>query len=425
MSQPTQRLPYTTILICGTAVAFDGYDLIAYGTTLTELATEWNLTKPQSGLIGSSALIGMLFGAIIGGTLAPRFERKHVFIASVTWFSIFMFLCAFATNPILFATLRLLNGLGLGALLPIAAAITQEAAPQAKKNLAYVTMQSGYPIGGVAASLTAMWILQHHSWHGMYLIGILPLVTIIPAAMYYLPNTGHQPAKHAATRGLRLIFAPGYRRSTVVFWMMSYSSLLFVYGANTWLPSLMRENGHTNTSALNFLLAFNVGGIVGGLIGGWACDRFSAPRVVSLSFVLGAAAVASFATHADSALLLVLATLAGYGAIGTQTLINSWATRFYPEAARTTGVGWVLGIGRIGGIVGPYLTGVFIVFTAGGAGAFLLFAAIACVGACLALLVKSGGAAPVYDPEMGEQNHDSPRTLTVNVEEFPQGFQTT
>ncbi|MHA6556282.1 MFS transporter [Corynebacterium pyruviciproducens] len=387
----THRLPFATMLICGSAVAYDGYDLITYGATLREISAEWALTKPESGLIGSVALIGMFFGAIIGGSIAPRFERKHVFIGCVFWFSIFMFACAFAHGPVVFAILRFLNGFGLGALLPIAAAITQESAPEGKKNLAYVSMQSGYPLGGVAASLVAMWVLAHYSWHWMYLIGALPLVTIIPAAMAWLPNTGHQPSR--AGDGLRIVFAPQYRRSTVVFWIMSFSSLLFVYGANTWLPSLMRESGHSTTSALGFLLAFNAGGIVGGLVGGWACDHWQPTRIVSVSFLVGALAVALFTTGTNTLLSLGLAALAGYGAVGTQTLINSWATRFYPAAARTTGVGWVLGMGRIGGIIGPYLTGVLIVITSGGTSAFLLFSGIACVGACLAFLVKNQAAA--------------------------------
>ena len=394
MPTQTQKMPYATMLICGSAVAFDGYDLIAYGTTLRELGAEWALTKPQSGLIGSAALVGMFLGAIIGGSIAPRFERKHVFIGCTAWFSLFMFACAFAHDPIVFALFRFFNGLGLGALLPVAAAITQESAPEGKKNLAYVTMQSGFPLGGVAASLVAMWVLTHHSWHWMYLIGVLPLFTIIPAAIAWLPTTGHQPSRTGASDGLRIIFAPQYRRSTIVFWIMSFSSLLFVYGANTWLPSLMRESGHSTTSAMGFLLAFNAGGIIGGLIGGWACDRWRPARIVSFSFVVGAIAVAAFTLETNTVLSLGLAALAGYGAVGTQTLLNSWATRFYPTAARTTGVGWVLGIGRIGGIIGPYLTGVLIVITAGGTSAFLLFAGIACIGACLAFLVKTNTTTP-------------------------------
>jgi len=98
--------------------------------------------------------------------------------------------------------------------------------------------------------------------------------------------------------------------------------------------------------------------------------------------------VLCFASVDTNALLLTLAAFAGYGAVATQTLINGWVTRSYPGAARTTGVGWSLGIGRIGGIVGPSVTGWIVSTTGGGTAAFVLFAAIGVVGAILAFTVK-------------------------------------
>ncbi|AWT27199.1 Gentisate transporter [Corynebacterium provencense] len=391
----TDRLPYGVMAVCGTAIAFDGYDIVVYGTTLSKLREEWGLSSGTAGLVGSSALVGMFVGAILVGTFAARWGRRRAFLGCVTWFSVLMILCAAAPGPEVFAVVRFLAGIGLGGVMPLAAALTTEFSPVRRRAVAYVIMQSGYPVGGVAAALLAKWVVPAFSWHWMYLIAALPLVTVLPAARRWLPESREVPAgtpaehrRHAARDGLRIIFSPTFRATTVLFWAMSFCSLLFVYGANTWLPTLMQDAGRGFSSSLNFLLYFNLGAIVGGVAAGVAADRWGSKIVVTASFLVGAAAVLCFAGADSTALLLILAAFAGYGAVATQTLINGWVTRSYPATARTTGVGWSLGIGRIGGIVGPSVTGAIVSATGGGTAAFLLFAAVGVIGALLAAAVN-------------------------------------
>lgn len=393
------RLPVGVMAICGTAIAFDGYDIVVYGTTLSKLREEWGLTSGQAGNVGSAALVGMFLGALVVGTFASRWGRKRTFLACVTWFSALMVLCAAAPGPELFALVRFLAGIGLGGVMPLAAAFTTEFSPRDRSAVAYVIMQSGYPVGGVAASLLAKWIIPELSWHWMYLVAALPLVTVLPAAWKWLPESVEEKAVAASSStrgqrrsssrdGLRALFAPGMRSTTVMFWVMSFCSLLFVYGANTWLPTLMQDAGRGFSSSLNFLLCFNLGAIVGGIAAGVAADRWGSKIVVTASFLSGAVAVLCFAGADGTMLLLILAAVAGYGAVATQTLINGWVTRSYPAEARTTGVGWSLGIGRLGGIVGPSVTGWIVSATSGGTAAFLLFAAVGVIGAVVAGSVR-------------------------------------
>ncbi|MGO1286159.1 MAG: MFS transporter [Brachybacterium sp.] len=423
-------MPYAVMAICGGAIAFDGYDLVVYGATLSSLREEWNLDPATAGLLGSVPLIGMLLGAMLVGSAAARFGRRTMFLATVAFFSALMAITAAASGPELFALLRFFAGLGLGGVMPLAAALTTEFAPPGRRNLSYVIMQSGYPVGGVVASVLAMALLPVTDWRIMYLLGALPLILILPFAWRLLPESeeyldarrggsaavatrkdrsGDGPASGVRTAsedsestpsdarstgrspvlaGIAALFAPGYKSATVLFWTMSFCSLLFVYGINTWLPTLMLDAGYALSSSLRFLLAFNAGAIVGGIAGGWAADRWTPKRVVVVSFVLGAAAVLGFTSVPAEALLLVLAAIAGYGAVGTQTLINGWVTRSYPPHARTTGIGWSLGVGRLGGITGPTVTGLIVAATGAGAGAFWLFAAVGVIGAALASGVR-------------------------------------
>lgn len=384
------RRPWTVGAICAAAVAFDGYDVVVYGATLTSLREEWGLTPGQAGLVGSAALVGMLAGALAVGAVSARLGRRRAFIAAVAWFSALMVACAAAPSAMVFAALRVAAGVGLGAVLPLAAAMTVEHAPAARRNLAYVAMQTGFPVGGLAAALTAMAVLPDRSWHLLYLVAGLPLLTVVPAALAGLPESAEEPAAGARGRAaLALLFAPGTRVATLLFWAMSFCSLLFVYGANTWLPALMHDAGATVARSLGFLLSFNAGAVLGGLLAGAAADRWESRPVVAASFLLGAAGVAAFAYADSPAALLSLAALTGYGAVATQTLINGWVTRHYPAAARTTGIGWSLGVGRLGAIAGPAVTGFIVAATGGGRAAFLLFAALAVLGAGFAAAVTA------------------------------------
>ncbi len=130
----------------------------------------------------------------------------------------------------------------------------------------------------------------------MYLIAALPLITVLPAAWRWLPESveeqsvaaSREERRDAARAGLRAIFAPGIRTTTVMFWVMSFCSLLFVYGANTWLPTLMQDDGRGFSSSLNFLLCFNLGAIVGGIVGpsvtGWIVSATSGGTAAFLLF---------------------------------------------------------------------------------------------------------------------------------------------
>ena len=149
----------------------------------------------------------------------------------------------------------------------------------------------------------------------------------------------------------------------------------------------MREAGYPLGSALSFLLVFNLGSIVGSLIGGRIADRVGAKPVIIVAFALAAVSVAALAFRPSMALIYVLLALGGYGTIGTQNLINSYVTSYYPGAVRATGIGWTLGVGRLGGVLGPFVGGLVLASSLGLNWNFYLFGAIALVGALIVTFV--------------------------------------
>ncbi|MEG0112175.1 MAG: MFS transporter, partial [Comamonas sp.] len=133
--------------------------------------------------------------------------------------------------------------------------------------------------------------------------------------------------------------------------------LLMVYALGSWLPKLMATAGYSLGSSLSFLLMLNFGGVVGAIAGGWLGDRFSLPKVVLAFFALGTVAIALLGINSPMPVLYLLIAIAGATTIGTQILLYANTAQFYPQAIRSTGLGWASGVGRTGAIVGPLLGG--------------------------------------------------------------------
>jgi len=398
--------------LCGLAIAFDGYDLVVYGTTIPSLLEEWQIGPAEAGRIGGYALIGMLVGALLVGTITDLYGRRKTLIGSVTWFSVFTALCAAAPSPEVFGVLRFLGGIGLGGLMPIACALIIEYAPAEHRNLTYVVMQSGYAVGGILAASLAIPLIPALGWHVMYLIGAAPVVLIVPLALKYLPESleylvsrgrtdeaaalakrlgiAVPPAPPSGARwydGVRTLFSGEYRRGTVLLWIATFCALLMVYGMNTWLPQIMRAQDYALGSALSFLLVFNLGSIVGSVLGGRAADRIGSKPVIATAFLLAAVSIGLLSLKAPTIGLYALFAVAGYGTIGTQNLINVHVGRYYPASARATGVGWSLGFGRLGAILGPIAGGLILGSGLSATWNFYLFAAVAVVGLAATALI--------------------------------------
>ncbi|HKY75450.1 MAG TPA: MFS transporter, partial [Acidimicrobiia bacterium] len=177
--------------LCFATIVFDGYDLIVYGSTVPALLDygPWNLTPQRVGNIGSLALAGMLVGALSIGTVTDRVGRRKVLIGCLTFFSLAMAGCAIAPRVEVFAACRFLAGLGIGGVMPTAVALTVEWAPAGRQHRYNAVMFSGYSVGGIMAALLAVWYLRDWGFRTLYALGAIPLVTVVPLAWRFLPES--------------------------------------------------------------------------------------------------------------------------------------------------------------------------------------------------------------------------------------------
>lgn len=384
---------WNVLIWCLLIIIFDGYDLVIYGVALPLLMQEWALSAVQAGLLASTALFGMMFGAMCFGTLSDKIGRKNTIMICVAIFSGFTFLGSFATTPVEFGILRFIAGLGIGGVMPNVVALMTEYAPKRIRSTLVALMFSGYAIGGMTSALLGAWLVADYGWKIMFHIALIPFLAL-PLIWKYLPESlmfltkknknvqvaeivkqiAPEQAVTASTQftlaevtqadqaPLRALFQQGRSFSTFMFWIAFFMCLLMVYALGSWLPKLMIQAGYSLGASMIFLFALNIGGMVGAIGGGVLADKFHLKPVLSIMFAVGAVALILLGFNSPQMVLYTLIAIAGAATIGSQILLYTFVAQFYPAAVRSTGMGWASGIGRIGAIVGPVLTGALLTF---------------------------------------------------------------
>lgn len=302
---------------CTLIIIFDGYDLVIYGVVLPLLMEQWQLSPYVAGLLGSSALFGMMFGAMGFGMLSDRLGRKKTILLCVTLFSLTTFINGFASTPWQFGVLRFIAGLGIGGVMPNVVSLMSEYSPRRIRSTLVALMFSGYAVGGMMSAGLGIWIVPNYGWEVMFFLAVVPLlmlplmVRFLPESVAFLmaqkregearsilqrlaPGRGmgeldrlQAPAAAEARAPVLELFRSGRALSTLMFWLAFFCCLLMVYALGSWLPKLMSMAGYALSSSLMFLMVLNIGAIIGAVGGGWLADRFSLRSVLVSFFVLG------------------------------------------------------------------------------------------------------------------------------------------
>jgi AAHS family benzoate transporter-like MFS transporter len=410
---------WSILLWCLLIIIFDGYDLVIYGVVLPLLMQEWSLTSVQAGMLASTALCGMMFGAMLFGALADKIGRKNVILICVTFFSGFTFLGAFASNPFEFGILRFLAGLGIGGVMPNLVALTSEYAPKRIRSTLVGTMFSGYAIGGILSALIGSSLVESQGWQIMFLIAGIPLILLpviwkfLPESLTFLVKTGKTDQAHSIIQKIspeqsigintRLVlnedniptgssvkglFQQGRAFNTLMFWVLFFMCLLMVYALSSWLPKLMLAAGYSLGKSILFLFALNVGAMIGSIGGGILSDKFHLKPVIMGMLMAGVVALIGLGFNSPAYVLYGLVTVAGAATIGTSILLYSYVAQYYPLSVRSTGIGCASGVGRIGAIVGPILTGLLLTLNLPHTMNFVMISVPAMLAICAILSLK-------------------------------------
>lgn len=383
------------VALCAVVALLDGFDTQSVGYAAPRIAVEFGISPKGLAPILAAGLLGLAAGNFFIGPLADKIGRKSVILISTCWFGLLALLTATSTTLEHLQICRFLTGIGLGAALPNIIALTSEYAPSRLRATAVMVMFCGFPLGSTIGGFISAPLMEAYGWRSVFIMGgigpllLLPfLIFLLPESVRFLAIRGASEAKiepilkrlkhgasaaqfiadvqaerAAAPRGFTVpqLFTNGRSVSTVLLWTTFFMSLLVYYFLVTYLPTLMVAAGLKQNLAIFSVATLNLGGVAGALVLARLLDRFSPYVVLGLTYVGSAIFVVMLANGPSNiSLLFVAAALAGFCAAGAQIGSNALAAALYPTAIRATGVGWALGVGRVGAILGPIVAGVLL-----------------------------------------------------------------
>jgi AAHS family 4-hydroxybenzoate transporter-like MFS transporter len=415
-------------LLCAAVLFVDGFDVQGITYVATTISREWGLTRAALGPTFSAGLFGVMLGALLFAPIADRIGRRRVIITSCVAFGLCTLLTVWVGSLNSLLVLRFFTGLGLGAALPNAIGLASEYAPRKRRASIVMFVASGISLGSIAAGMAAAQLIAPFGWRALFVVGgLLPL--LLAAALFrWLPESirfaalipqGQAEAKRLLRQikpdlgadadvhvesgdaeGGKATVADLFRehrgRATVLLWVAFFMSLLNVYLAINWLPTSLNASGFSVEQAAVITSMYHVGGVVGTYTLGLLMDRLGPHAMLMFALLLAVVGFYTFATVPDmgqwSTTALLMAT--GFGVIGAQVGITTLASMIYPVAMRSTGLGWALGVGRVGSIVGPAVGGLMLATVADPKSVYLVCIAPALVGALSVALLRWRASPP-------------------------------
>ncbi len=386
------------VWLCWFAMVLDGFDLVVLGTVIPTLIATGDLGFDAVGatFAATISLVGVGLGALFIAPLADRFGRRRLLIGCVAGFSLFTLAIAFAPNVAVFSALRMLAGLGLGACLPAALAYMNDYAPAGTAAKSTTRTMTGYHVGAVATALLAIAIVPN--WRLMFIIGGVAGLVLLPFLWAKLPESLTDERAGATSSGTETAPAARMRDLThkpypviaLGIGIASFMGLLLVYGLNTWLPQLMAAAGYPVSTGLTLLLVLNLGAVAGLFLAGYLADKHGAKKIVLVWFGVSAVLLALLSIQIQSALLLNIAVfVTGVFVFSSQVLVYAWVSLLFPARLRGTALGFAAGVGRIGAIVGPAVTGALVATGTAYPAGFYVFAAAGALAVLALALVPA------------------------------------
>lgn len=355
------RLQWSIIAVCFFCNMLDGMDVLIISFTAPVIATQWKISPEALGLVFSSGLIGMTLGAVALAPFADRYGRKLLMLLAALLMSSSIYLTSWATSLESLMVFRLLSGLGIGIMMATSAALTAEVVPSKTRGFWVSLIVAGYPVGAVLTGLISASFIGKYGWEQLYVLAGGVSLIALPVLYFFLKESAVfkevKAEKFVSPSGL---FTSNYRNNTLKLWLALFLCFATLYYLISWIPKLASNAGLPLELAIYAGTVFNTGAVFGILVQGYLSTKFGLTKVVGNLLILSMLFLVGFGLLKGSAVLLVILFLLGFGVQGGFVGLYAIAASLYTTQIRATGVGWSIGLGRIGGIIGPVVGGILV-----------------------------------------------------------------
>lgn len=399
LKEPKQR---KLLFSAGISWLFDAMDIGMISFIVAALAVEWKLAPHQIGLVAAVNSIGMAVGAFAAGALADKLGRKAVLLWTLVIFSIASGLSALATSFMILCLLRFVAGFGLGGELPVASTLVSESVPASDRGRAVVLLESFWAIGWILSAIIAYFVIPDYGWRIAFVIGAIPCLY----ALVLRRTISDSPRFLARQRTKKLrfgermsaVWSSPHRRSTIMLWVLWFCVVFSYYGMFLWLPSVMLLKGFGLVKSFEYVLIITLAQLPGYFTAAYLIEKLGRKFVLATYLMLTGASAVWFGVATTEGMLIAAGICLSFFNLGAWGAMYAYTPELYPTSVRSTGVGLAASIGRIGGVIGPYLVGMLISGGTAVTAVFIVFFVAIVIGALSVLFLgkETKGLDPDY-----------------------------
>ncbi|QIB64981.1 MFS transporter [Kineobactrum salinum] len=385
----TQYLVITIALILN---MLDGFDVTSMAFTVHSIGEDLSIAPDKLGIVFSTALAGMVIGAMFIAPISDRIGRRSMVLGSILAIGLSMLATAFVESLWQLIILRLITGLGVGGMLASLATISAEYTPERYRSFAVVTVTAGYPLGATLGGFVAAPLMAEYGWQSVFVAGgiatlamTVAVYLLIPESLQFIVVRRPPNALRKVNRILQRLNSPAlaalpeidsgesppnanvfslltneWRSKTIILWLTFFFCFITLYFLLSWIPKLVVNAGMSVSDGVYASMVLNGGAVIGILSLGWLAEHFGLSRIIAVFLFASGVIMSVFAITNGIDYLLIYLFAIGYLLQGGFVGLYAAAAKLYPAEIRTTGVGWGIGLGRLGAVAGPYFGGVLI-----------------------------------------------------------------
>ncbi len=371
----------------GIGMLFDAMDVGLLGFVIAALILVWHISAQSAGLLGSITLVGMAIGSAVAGLFADRVGRKTTFLLTLLIYSIASGVSAFATSLSFLLVMRAITGFGLGGELPVATTFVLESSPPEIRGRRTALLETYWAFGSIVAALIGFLVIPIFTWRAAFAITVLPAfyALYLRRSLPETPVFRNMKEKLHFTQNMTRLWGQELRKKTILLWVLWFTANFAYYGMFFWLPSVLVLKGFSLIHSFGYVLIMAIAQVPGYLASAWLVEKLGRKWTLVLFSVISAISALLFGLSNSFGLLMLFGILLNFSNLGAWGATYVFSVEQYPPATRATGLGWAMGIGKLGGVIAPYLVGTLVAANTPFGNIFGLFFVVTLIGVIVLL----------------------------------------